>query len=86
MAVTRSKKTNIRVVGKSWVIQLPDDFSSENKLAKGTQVLLTFKDNERVEAEILPPLDEKLAKTSRKVLKRRRGAYEELKRLGAMAK
>jgi hypothetical protein len=61
---------------------LPDDFSSENKLPKGTQVLLTFKDSERVEAEILPPLEERLAKTARKVLKRRRGAYEELKQLG----
>lgn len=82
MAVTRSKKTSIRAVGKSWVIQLPDDFSRENKFAKGTQVLLTFKNNERVEAEILPPLEENLAKTAKKVLKRRRGAYEELKRLG----
>ncbi|HLA95726.1 MAG TPA: hypothetical protein VK612_08395 [Pyrinomonadaceae bacterium] len=82
MAITRTKKPAIKVVGKSWVIQLPDGFSSENKLAKGTQVLLTFKDNEKVEAEILPPLNEKLQAVAGKVLKRRRGVYEELRRLG----
>lgn len=70
------------MVGKSWVIQLPDDFSAENKLAKGTQVLLTFKEKDKVEAEILSPLNDDLAKAAAAVLKRRRVAYEELKRLG----
>lgn len=82
MARTKTKDPTIKVVGKSWVIRLPDDFSAENKLAKGTQVLLTFKDKDRIEAEILPPLDDDLAKAAAAVLKRRRGAYEELKRLG----
>ena len=82
MAKTRAKDSEVKVVGKSWVIQLPDDFSAENKLAKGTQVLLTFKEKDKVEAEILSPLNDDLAKAAAAVLKRRRVAYEELKRLG----
>lgn len=72
----------VKVVGKSWVIQLPDAFTSENALAKGTQVLLTFKDDDKVEAEILPPLSKKLTAASNKILKKRRKVYEELKRIG----
>ncbi|KXK07138.1 MAG: hypothetical protein UZ17_ACD001000150 [Acidobacteria bacterium OLB17] len=82
MAQTRAKEPAIKVHGKSWVIDLPDDFSTKNDLPKGTQVLLTFKGNDKVEAEVLPPLDPTLAKAAAKVLKRRRGAYDELKRLG----
>ncbi len=82
MAQTKAKQPVIKVDGKSWVIDLPDDFSAQNKLAKGTQVLLTFKASDRVEAEVLPPLSRKMTKAAEKVLKRRLGAYEELKRLG----
>jgi len=72
----------IKVIGKSWVIDLPEDFTSENNLAKDTKVLLTFKENEKVEAEILPPLSEKLKNISEKILKKRSKLYEELKRVG----
>jgi hypothetical protein len=65
------EQTEIKVVGKSWVIQLPENFTTENDLAKGTQVLLTFK-NENVEAEILPPLSDKLAGVADKILKKRK--------------
>ena len=82
MAQTKEKEPVIKVDGKSWVIDLPDDFSKKNHLAKGTQVLLTFKTADKVEAEILPPLPRKLANAAAKVLKRRRGAYEEMKLLG----
>ena len=82
MAQTRTEEPVIKVDGKSWVIDLPDDFSAKNKLAKGTQVLLTFMAGDHIEAEILPPLPPDIAKAAAKVLKRRRGAYEELKRIG----
>ncbi len=82
MPVTKPKNPEIKVVGKSWVIDLPDDFSCENNLEKGTQVLLTFKEGEKVEAEILPPLSDRVAEASANVLRRRRGAYEDLKRRG----
>ena len=64
------------------MIDLPDDFAAENNLAKDTKVLLTFKENEKVEAEILPPLSDKLKDISEKILKKRKGLYEELKRVG----
>ncbi len=82
MANSLEKNKQIKVVGKSWVIDLPDDFTAENNLAKDTKVLLTFRENEKVEAEILPPLSEKLKNISEKILKKRKGLYEELKRVG----
>lgn len=82
MADVVEEKDQIKVVGKSWVITLPDDFTAENNLAKDTKVLLTFKENEQVEAEILPPLSGKLKNISEKILKKRKGLYEELKRVG----
>ncbi len=81
MANSLKENKQIRVVGKSWVIDLPDDFTDENNLAKDTKVLLTFKENEKVEAEILPPLSDKLKNISGKILKKRKGLYEELKRV-----
>ena len=74
-------KAEIKVEGKSWVIRLPENFTEENGLEKGTQVLLTFKE-ENVEAEILPPLEEKLAEVTDKILNKRRKVFEELKNIG----
>lgn len=34
-------QVEIKVAGKSWVIQLPADFATENNLPAKTQVLLT---------------------------------------------
>ena len=82
MSDVLEKNEGIKVVGKSWVIHLPEDFTAENDLAKGTTVLLTFKENEKVEAEILPPLSDKLNSISDKLLKKRRKVYDELKRIG----
>jgi len=82
MGDSLEKKEQIKIVGKSWVIDLPENFTVENNLAKDTKVLLTFKENEKVEAEILPPLSDKLNKISAKSLKKRKNLYEELKRVG----
>jgi hypothetical protein len=75
------QNTAIEVVGKSWIIDLPNDFVSENSLESGTKVLLTFK-GEKVNAEILPPLSDKLASIASKLLKKRRKVFEELKNIG----
>jgi antitoxin component of MazEF toxin-antitoxin module len=75
------EKPTIAVVGNSWVIELPNDFVNENSLESGTKVLLTFKD-EKVNAEILPPLSDKLASIASKLLKKRRKVFEELKNIG----
>jgi len=82
MSNISEKTESVKVVGKSWVIELPEDFTSQNNLAKDTKVLLTFKKDAKVEAEILPPLSEKLKNISEKILKKRRKLYEELKRVG----
>jgi hypothetical protein len=69
-------------VGKSWVIDLPDDFTIENNLSKDTKVLITFKEDEKVEAEILQPLSAKLADISERILDKRIRLYEDLKNVG----
>lgn len=74
-------QVEIKVAGKSWVIQLPEAFTAANDLPAQTQVLLTFKDS-KVEAEILPPLPEKLAEVAHRILDKRAGVFAELKRLG----
>jgi hypothetical protein len=66
------EQDEVKVVGKSWVIQLSEVFINENNLPKNTQVLLTFKESDKVEAEILPPLYKKLETIANKVLKKRR--------------
>lgn len=71
----------IKVVGKSWVIDLPNDFVNENNLENGTKVLLTFK-GEKVNAEILPPLSKTLSDVAGKILKKRKKVFEGLKKLG----
>ena len=82
MSDVLGKIEEITVAGKSWVIKLPEDFTAKNNLAKGAQVLLTFKDGEKVEAEILPPLSRKLKNISSRVVKKRKKVYEQLKRIG----
>jgi antitoxin component of MazEF toxin-antitoxin module len=76
-----TQNSAIKVVGKSWVIDLPNDFAGENNLENGTKVLLTFK-GENVNAEILPPLSDKLSEIADKILKKRKKVFEELKSLG----
>lgn len=82
MSKTIEKTKKVRAVGKSWVIRLPKTFTDSNKLETGTQVLLTIKKGEQVNAEILPPLSKKLLDVAETVLQKRRNAYEELKQIG----
>jgi len=65
----------------SWVIEIPKEIIEAQGLADDSIVVLTVKD-EKVKAEILPPLSEKLKSISEKILKKRRKVYEELKRIG----
>lgn len=75
------ENSQTKTIGKSWVIQLPQDFIDENSLPMGTEVLLTFRD-EKLEAEILPPLTEKLSQVANQILKKRAKVFEELKQIG----
>ena len=65
----------------SWVIEIPKEIIEAQGLADDSIVVLTVKD-EKVKAEILLPLSEKLKSISEKILKKRRKVYEELKRIG----
>lgn len=79
----KTKSTEkVKTVGKSWVLRLPKSFTRRNNLEAGTQVLLTVRDGSKVEAEILPPLSDKISRIANDVLGRRGAVYEELKALG----
>lgn len=82
MSNVLAEQDEVKVVGKSWVIQLSEVFTNENNLPKNTQVLLTFRENDKVDAEILPPLSEKLENIANKILKKRKKVFEELKKIG----
>jgi antitoxin component of MazEF toxin-antitoxin module len=82
MGNVAEKSEKIRTVGRSWVIRLPKSFTSRNKLEPGTQVVLTVKNGESVDADILPPISSKLSSVATGIMKKRRAVYEELKRLG----
>ena len=72
----------ITAIGKSWVIKLPKRFTDRNKLAQGTQVLLTVKNGEILDAEMLPPLTKDRLAIANRILKKRKGVYDKLKELG----
>ena len=77
----QTSQAEIKIAGNSLVTQLPEAFTAANNLPAKTQVLLTFKDD-KVEAEILPPVPEKLAEVAHRILDKRAGVFAELQRIG----
>ncbi len=75
-------KAKIRTVGKSWVIRLPKSFTDKNKIEEGTQVILTVRNGTAVNAEMVPPLSEEIATIADRIISKRKGAFDELKRIG----
>jgi antitoxin component of MazEF toxin-antitoxin module len=71
----------IKAGGKSWVLDLPSDFLKETNMAEGTKVILTYNDK-NIDAEILSPLTPEKEEIASRILEKRRGLYEELKRVG----
>lgn len=71
----------IKAGGKSWVLDLPSDFLKETNMAEGTKVILTYNDK-NIDAEILSPLTPEKDEIASRILEKRRGLYEELKRVG----
>ncbi len=50
-------------------------------MAEGTKVILTYNDK-NIDAEILSPLTPEKEEIASRILEKRRGLYEELKRVG----
>ncbi len=65
----------------SWIVEVPKEIIEAQGLGNDSMVVLTVKD-EKIQAQILPPLSEKLKSISEKILKKRRKLYEELRRIG----
>ncbi len=65
----------------SWLINIPENIIEALYLPEGSQIALTVKNSE-VSGTILPPMSPGLKKIGSRILKKRRGLYEELKRIG----
>ncbi len=65
----------------SWLVDIPQPIIEALGLAKGSRVALTVNNGE-VSGDVLPPSSPKLQAVSKRILKKRRDVYEELKRLG----
>lgn len=64
----------------SWTVKIPAEIIEAQGLAEGSLAVLTVRDG-KIEGEITSPSSE-LSAISKRILEKRREAYEELKRLG----
>jgi DNA-directed RNA polymerase specialized sigma54-like protein len=71
----------IQKSNKGWIIELPDDFSEEIGVEKGSIALLSGS-NGKVETEIIPPPSEELKDISKRITAKYKEAFAEIKRLG----
>ena len=65
----------------TWILKLPDEVCRREGVAEGTLVSLTIKNN-GIQAEFIRPPSKNLQEISKRLLKKNRKLYEELKRLG----
>ncbi len=65
----------------SWTVEIPQEIIEAQDLAKDSIVVLTIKD-QRIEAEMLPPLSNELKNIAGEILKKRKKLFEELKGIG----
>ncbi len=66
---------------KGWIIELPDDFTQEIGVEKGSIAVLSGS-NGKVETEIIPPISPELEKSVDRICDKWGDAFAEMKRLG----
>lgn len=66
--------------GKGWIVELPDEFSQEIGVDKGSIAVLRGNDG-KIEAEIIPPSPE-IEKSVERIYEKWQNAFTEMKRLG----
>jgi hypothetical protein len=66
---------------KGWIIELPDDFTQQIGVAKGSIAVL-YGSNGKVKTEIIPPPSKKLRDISKRISAKYKDAFEEMKRVG----
>lgn len=65
----------------SWLVEIPENVIEALNLQKGSRIALTIK-NDEISGDILPPMSDKIKEISKRILEKRREAFEEFKRLG----
>ena len=76
MSVLALQKTD-----KGWLIELPDEFTSEIGVSRNSIGLLQVNDG-RIEVEIFPPPTPELDKTVDRIHEKYQDAFAEMKRVG----
>lgn len=80
-----SDKTNelktVSVEKDTWILELPAEICQKEGFAEGTLVSLTIK-NSGIQASFINPPSKRLQVISKRLLKKNRKLYEELKRIG----
>lgn len=66
---------------RGWIIDLPDDFTQEICVEKGSIAVLS-RSNGKVEIEIIPPISLELEKAVDRIFNKWGDAFAEMKRLG----
>ncbi len=66
---------------KGWIIELPEEFTKEIGLEKGSIAVL-YGGNGKVETEIIPPISPELEKSVNRIYDKWEDAFTEIKRLG----
>jgi hypothetical protein len=64
-----------------WVVDVPDEIAQALGVAQGSIAIL-HPNKGRLEVEVLPPPSEELVKSVRRISKRFKEAFDEMKRLG----
>ena len=83
--IETSDKTNelktVSIERDTWILELPPEICQTEGFAEGTLVSLTIKDS-GIQASFVRPPSKKLQEISKRLLKKNRKLYEELKRIG----
>ena len=83
--IETSDKTNelktVSIERDTWILKLPPEICQTEGFAEGTLVSLTIKDS-GIQASFVRLPSKKLQEISKRLLKKNRKLYEELKRIG----
>jgi hypothetical protein len=79
--MTERGMRTVQIVKNTWILEMPPEICNHEGLALGTLVSLTIKDH-GIQAEFIRPPSAKLQAISKRLLRKNKELYEELKRVG----
>ena len=71
----------VKLEKDTWILEVPAEVCRKEGFAEGTLVSLTIK-NSGIQASFIKPPSEKVQEISKRLLKKNRKLYEEMKKVG----